>query len=290
MASSSNNCGKLRGIVTFLVIVFIIYSVFGNFIDEIAESVLDGGDTPPPEEKIIDIAEEYYLANPTTDEPETLSSSTIQWKYKYKWWQATWKAPNDVLNKAFTELRELENLVYNGTQYPWVENKYYRILIDDTVSVNEFWEAVYQVVRDANEERVEKISDIFRYAKNKYNLSRSEILDMVITFTQYIDYLIPKDTIFEITPPINTIIKNKGDCDTKSLLLGMILEDLGFDALILYSYHYLHAVAAVDMGRGVHKVYKNKNYYTIETTATGWKVGMIPSEVDDMDYWYPIDL
>jgi hypothetical protein len=285
MASSQGFCGKLRGVIIFIIIIIVVYNVFGNLFDE----VLDGFGEPPKDEAI-DIAEEYYAEKPIEELEENLSSSVTKWRSGNKWWQGTWKVPKDILDRAFAELNELEYVVYNKTRYSWVDNKYYRVLTNEYSTVNEFWEAVYLAVRDANEDRVERISDIFRYARDKHNLSRREVLDMVVTFTQHFEYLIPKDTIFEITPPLNTIIRNEGDCDTRSLLLGMILEDLGFDTLILYSSHYLHAIAGVDMGTGTHYRYKNKNYYTIETTATGWKVGMIPSEVDDMTYWFPIDL
>jgi hypothetical protein len=71
----------------------------------------------------------------------------------------------------------------------------------------------------------------------------------------------------------------------------MILEDLGYKTIVLYSSHYLHAMCAVYYnGFGDYIEYKGIKYSIIETTTPGWLTGMIPSEMDDLRYWYVIDL
>jgi hypothetical protein len=265
--------------------------------DDISEeTITKEGDRTKTTRTIISITEPYYNQNLSEPNPN------IFVKQKHIWmtsnlsrWSAEWRIPKDLIYEAMEELTELEEITLSGNitnqELTNGDNKeLYQTLIDRWTTPEKFWEAVFKLIKIDNEQRVELISNVFQYAINKHNLSSNEAIDMVTSFVQHIRYQIPSN-YFEILPPLNSVSSDFGDCDTKAILLAMVFEDLGYESVVLYSSHYLHAMCAVYLnGFGDYIEYKGIKYSLIETTSTGWLVGMIPSEVDDLRYWYVIDL
>jgi hypothetical protein len=238
----------------------------------------------------VSITESYY-DNTTSD--ENIVTKEYRWRQNFKVWSAKWEVPQNVIQEAEQDLINLENIAKYG--YEEDDNssgnvKYYKTITNDWSSPEEFWSAVYKVIRNDNEGRVKLISDVLKNAIKKNKLTSYDALNMILPFIQNIYYEIPKN-YFELLPPVNSIMENRGDCDTKSILLAMILEDLGYNALVLYSSQYLHAMVAVDLGGyGECIEYKNVEYSFIETTTEGWQIGMISPDMSDLRYWYCIDI
>ena len=79
--------------------------------------------------------------------------------------------------------------------------------------------------------------------------------------------------------PIETIVDERGDCEDTSYLLAALYKALGVDAvLVLFPGHMATAVACDDCG-GAYYDYKGKEYYYVETTGTGWRIGEIPERL-----------
>ena len=77
-----------------------------------------------------------------------------------------------------------------------------------------------------------------------------------------------------------------GDCDTRAVLIYTILEELGFDPMIVVSDEYAHAMLALNIpASGDHLTYRGNNYYFWETTAKGWPIGMLPPTTNNVNYW-----
>ncbi len=274
---------KLRGVI--ITIIIVIVAVY--LLPRIADFLLMFEDVALSTSPVIDITEEYYSAYPVSN--NAIQQQSYEWA-SHKRWKATWKIPDDVLNDANRRLRRLEETTRNRTRYKEY-SKYYRTLTNYNSTPEEFWSAVYKLIRNDNEEKVKIISDIMRYAIQKNELDSMQSIEMILSFVQEITYYIPKENYFEVYPPLNSIIANKGDCDTKSIMFAMILEDLGYDAVVFYSSKYLHAMAGVNInGRGTYKTYAGKRYYFVETTAKGWSIGRMPYDMKNLIYWHTIDL
>ena len=87
---------------------------------------------------------------------------------------------------------------------------------------------------------------------------------------------------------IEFLKKYTGDCDTRTVLLFILLNAYGYDTVILNSYVYKHSVIGINLPTsGYNYKYSNgKKYYTWETTNTGWELGDMPAEFNDLKYWY----
>jgi hypothetical protein len=87
--------------------------------------------------------------------------------------------------------------------------------------------------------------------------------------------------------PLVTIAKQFGDCDTKAILLYVLLERMGIDCAMFWSQHYKHAMLGINTStRGDYKKYNGKKYYFLETTYPGWIIGTLPPEFKNKRFWY----
>ncbi len=89
-----------------------------------------------------------------------------------------------------------------------------------------------------------------------------------------------------IISPYEFIHSLYGDCDTRSVLLYVLLAEMGFDPMIVVSDEYAHAMLALNVqAQGDHIRHEGKKYYFWETTAAGWPIGMLPPDVNNINYW-----
>lgn len=158
-----------------------------------------------------------------------------------------------------------------------------------------FWGLLYREIYYRNFDRVDSLVDYFSQSANKNGWNRDRLLNEVVSFVQRIEYLIPDDYDIDRRSPVNNIgifspnqvlFYEKGDCDSKSLLLVLLLKRLGYDAVILVSRAYKHAVVAINYPgvKGRYKVSNNRRYYTIEATAVT-RIGYLSNKYSDMSKW-----
>lgn len=149
---------------------------------------------------------------------------------------------------------------------------------------------------------------------NNY-LSRSEFAHLLVNFVQDIKYAYVLDescsTVglyggyqdggsnktdcigfirFGVQSPAEFIGNLKGDCDTRTVFLYMVLKHYGYDVAIFSSTIYAHSILGLNLGYeliGADKLMHNgKIYYPWETTNVGFGLGELPTEVDNPAYWY----
>ena len=137
--------------------------------------------------------------------------------------------------------------------------------------------------------------DWFRDVAKKNDWSAYELAEQVIKCVQVIPYERPYNIIhdksqaassLDFFTPNEVAWYNKGDCDTKSMLIIIILRQLGYDAVLFFSSHYQHAMAGLSVNAtGNSLKYQNKKYYFIESTYPGWKIGDLPPDFSGSNYW-----
>jgi len=94
----------------------------------------------------------------------------------------------------------------------------------------------------------------------------------------------------DFVPPLLAAFERRGDCDSRAVVMAIILERLGIDAVLMISREYSHAMLAVDVpGGGQRFTYNGKAYLVAETTAKVG-IGMIDSSQTDFSKWLGVDL
>ena len=163
-----------------------------------------------------------------------------------------------------------------------------------------FWKKFYQEMYNRNFTRVSGITGWFREEAKKKNWSSYDLAVNIMEFIQEIPYERPYNVVKDKTKasylldyftPNEIAYYDKGDCDTKSMFMIMILRQLGFDAAIYYSYSYSHAMVGLNINSsGTYTSYNNKKYYFIESTYPGWKIGDLPPQMSNTKKWQLIPI
>ncbi|MEP5610969.1 MAG: hypothetical protein ABJP45_01905 [Cyclobacteriaceae bacterium] len=172
----------------------------------------------------------------------------------------------------------------------------------EAFSYEDLWGKVYQDLVRESKGDIQFLVDSLSTISREKQLTRSALAEMIVTFVQDIpySYVLNIDcTDYEtgdkpcignialgLLSPYEFIHSLYGDCDTRAVLMYTLLEELGFDPMIVVSNQYAHAMLALNIpASGDHLTHRGNNYYFWETTAKGWPIGMLPPSTNNVNYW-----
>ena len=161
---------------------------------------------------------------------------------------------------------------FNGVEWHWT----LRVPVS-------FYDSAY-VTHPMDDKCIDKlVAEINRIA-TKYNFDDRDKVHFVSTFVQNLQYTLDSETtLYENYPryPIETLVDVGGDCEDTAILLGSMLDKLGYDiVLTLFPQtknkrpHYGVGVA-LEGAYGTNWEYNGEQYYYLETTRVGWEIGAI---------------
>ncbi len=148
------------------------------------------------------------------------------------------------------------------------------------------WAEVYRRIYNHSFSRMSSILEGFNKIFIGENFDDRDKIYFVITFVQNIKYDRPGG-VLDLFPPLGTIAYRFGDCDSKTMLLYVILEKMGLDCAMLWSHNYKHAMLGIKVnGRGNFLTANGKKFYFLETTYPNWDIGEIPPEFSNIRFWF----
>ena len=148
------------------------------------------------------------------------------------------------------------------------------------------WVRIYNLVYTNSFHQMKSITSKFNDLFKIQSLNSKDRVLFVISFVQNIKYDRPGG-VLDLMAPLATLAKKFGDCDTKAILLYVLLERMGIDCAMMWSQHYKHAMLGVRIStRGDYKKYNGKKYYFLETTYPGWAIGELPPDFKNKRFWY----
>lgn len=164
----------------------------------------------------------------------------------------------------------------------------------------EYWGRVYGhlVARESLE--INQLADSLMNIIIQEGYDHYEAADLAVSMIQDIPYsLIKSDECedadvkpcignqkFGLLAPSEFLYELHGDCDTRAVLLHQLLSKLGYETIVVVSREYEHAMIAIHLPvAGDHIEYKGIPYYFWETTAKGWRAGMLPPSYPQVSYW-----
>ncbi len=107
-----------------------------------------------------------------------------------------------------------------------------------------------------------------------------DIAGFITAFVQnisYMDDMATKGVAEYPKYPIETLFEQGGDCEDKAALLAKLLKLLGYGSVLLVSNDHM-AVGLQTSGNG-NLSFGGAEYYYIETTEPGWRVGEVPGDM-----------
>ncbi|MFA5375162.1 MAG: hypothetical protein WC455_05330 [Dehalococcoidia bacterium] len=108
-----------------------------------------------------------------------------------------------------------------------------------------------------------------------------ETVNLAVSFIQNLPYTNDSVTTpYDEYPryPIETLVDNGGDCEDTSILMAAILNEMGYETVLLSLPN--HMAVGVLGSEGISGTYFSHNdgkYYYLETTGSGWEIGELPS-------------
>jgi len=175
------------------------------------------------------------------------------------------------------------------------------------VSYNNNWSQIYYNLYSNDYKYLKGF--IAKYDDLKDKLSQKEFAELIVSSIQYQPYVwilnvscnnphykneiansgcscLGYITRYAVQSPYEYISNQKGDCDTRSLILYTILKHYKYDVVLLTSDYYEHAIIGINLpSYGKYKKYRGKKYYVWETTTKNMRIGQLNASVSNMNLW-----
>ncbi|RLE55997.1 MAG: hypothetical protein DRJ30_02905 [Candidatus Methanomethylicota archaeon] len=140
----------------------------------------------------------------------------------------------------------------------------------------------------SNDPIIKQIAEKLR----EQTVNEEELADALLDFVQDKNYAlsIRYYPTIEFKYPVETLVEMGGDCDTHAFLYASLLKAAGFKTLLLFTTDQTHVAVAVHLNKppehNLNKIayyfeYNGLKYYFAETTSWGWRVGDLPSELEN---------
>ncbi|BBL66660.1 hypothetical protein [Methanosarcina mazei] len=132
---------------------------------------------------------------------------------------------------------------------------------------------------------IKNIADTLVSLSNEYGLEEKKIPGLCVSFIQSLNYTSDLTSSgYDQYPrfPYETLFDNGGDCEDTSILSVAILQEMGYDVVLLeLPEHMALGIKCSPETRGRSFEYNNNHYYYLETTGSNWEIGEMPEEYKD---------
>ena len=217
---------------------------------------------------------------------EKIISASYSWKFvnnslKKKKYNLTFSLIASRVKKAMDLIDRIGNMSFEELSL----NPQYKYR-DPQVQAQYIWARIYQIVYTSSFPTIISIADGFNQIFSSENLNGIDRVSFVISFVQHMKYERPGGTL-DLLAPLGTLAKRYGDCDTKAMLIYVLLERMGVDCAMMWSHNYKHAMLGINISaRGDYKKFNGKKYYFLETTYPGWAIGVLPPDFRNKRFWF----
>lgn len=151
----------------------------------------------------------------------------------------------------------------------------------------EAWKRYYQVIYRDTHLRLKPLAETLLSYYTKKGIPRDQYPHTLLSWIQGFSYT-RKSTLSDLASPLEIALGATGDCDSRALLYVAILRHWGFDAILLVSHRYQHAMAAVDLGgQGARFPFEGKGYLVAELTDRV-AIGLINKNMADPSHWIAV--
>lgn len=175
---------------------------------------------------------------------------------------------------SYTVAREYEVLLFYQNAPSWKQawQRYYRLIFRDACT------RLQQASFDIYNTLAPECEDETDYAQK------------ILAWTQGFTY--QRETNSADFTSLPDAVAGKGcDCDTRSLLVAVMLQSMNIDSIIFVSSEFSHAIAGLNSTHpGFSFKTGEKNYLTGETTVPGLTWGRLSADIADQSRWIPVVL
>jgi len=148
------------------------------------------------------------------------------------------------------------------------------------------WARTYRMIYRESAARLDRLAiELDRYLPE----DPTDAARALLVWSQGFSYERDQEGI-DFVDPLTAAYEGRGDCDSRAMVVSIILERRGIDSILMVSATYSHALLAVDVpGGGQRFSFDGKDYLVGETTAKVG-LGMIAQDQADWSQWVGIQL
>ena len=153
----------------------------------------------------------------------------------------------------------------------------------------EAWQRYYRMIFRDSFHRLQRASlDIYN-ALAPYCTDDTDLAQKLLTWTQGFSYE-RQQTASDFASLPSMLLGGGSDCDSRSLLLGVLLRSMNMDTVMFVSAEFSHALAGfVSTHPGHSFTVGDQEFLMGETTASGVTWGMIAQDMDDQSKWISVE-
>lgn len=152
------------------------------------------------------------------------------------------------------------------------------------------WTRYYRMIYRDSFKRLQRASfDIYNELA-PVSKDDTDLAQKILTWTQNFEYArAEQKTDSDFTSLPDVLLGKGSDCDSRSMLISVLLRNMNMDSIFFISAEYSHAIAGLVSTHPGHSFIANgKKYLTGETTAKGVTWGMISQTQSDAKKWIPV--
>ena len=167
----------------------------------------------------------------------------------------------------------------------WIKFEYNKDAYEEYSQRSRYRDFDHFVTDPYDDELISQITNQLTNLANIGGYDSNEIPYIAMGFVQALPYISDSASAgYDEYPryPFETLYHGGGDCEDSSILLAAILYDMGYGvALIDLPGHMAVGVKGDENIYGNYYEYEGIKYYYLETTDSGWDVGVIPDEYSE---------
>jgi len=151
------------------------------------------------------------------------------------------------------------------------------------------WQRYYRIIWRDSWKRLERVSftiwnELSITGGRTAALIAADLLEWTQGFTYERDF--SGSDFVNLT---STLVDRRGDCDSRSLLMALLLKQMGIDAILLVSPKHAHALVAVDVSGDGSRFFHNGTGYLMADTTSKDNIGHICATLADPADWFVVD-
>ncbi len=152
------------------------------------------------------------------------------------------------------------------------------------------WTRYYEIIFRDNYTRLDPLYAALKpyFGGDKY--TDYELTELLMFWIQGYTYEREPTKESDLLNPLEASLKKTGDCDARSLVLGILLHKFSIESVLLTSEKVQHALLAVNCeGDGATYNFEGKEFLTVELTSQSL-IGEIKKSMADPKLWTPISM
>lgn len=204
---------------------------------------------------------------------------------------ASWELPPDIRDPDLVDAHQvmIEREARVLSAYAPNEGAFTRPDPDTPPDWVTAWRRYFRMIFRDSYDRMEPAAEAIFEDLVREGVPREEMPARILTWLQSAEYQRTR-SLSDLMSPSSCLLAFAGDCDSLGITYAIILQHLGFDAILMASVEYAHAMVGVDVGgQGARFPFRDRQWLVAELTEEVG-IGMIAEDMSDIGGWIGVKL